>query len=284
MSGPHTLKANLKNRWDYLLCRINKQEYPLKTVSDRTAIQNHEFAIPPICYQTWETNQFGRTHAGEIEKFRNLNPGVSWVLFDASKLDEYMRINWKEHSIYDIYARSKFGAMRADIFRYCILFERGGYYFDISKGCNTPLQHLHSSNSEALITFEKNYRIELFDSGSNYGLLYPKNLVAQWGFGFVKEHPFLRGVINRIVETSTEYEGRRFKDPKAAIWELTGPQAFTSAIQCSATSKLFGLVEQAGIDFNGQGVFNLPGSYVRYFTKRSYTSYRDVKILKSKMA
>ena len=283
MFGLYTLQANLKNQRDYLLCRLKKKEYPLKTVSDRTAVQNHKFVIPAVCYQTWETNQFGRTHAGEIKKFRNLNPGVSWVLFDASKRDEYMRLKWKEHPIYDIYVRSIFGAMRADIFRYCIIFERGGYYFDISKGCVTPLQHLHSSNSEALITFENNYSFEFFDSSSNYGLLYPKNLVAQWGFGFVKGHPFLGEVINRIVETSIEYEGRKFKDPKTAIWEFTGPQAFTSAIQCSATSKLFGLVEQAGINFNGQGIFNLPGSYVRNFTKRSYTSYRNVKILDSKI-
>jgi len=193
-----------------------------------------------------------------------------------------MRLNWKEHPIYDIYARSKFGAMKADIFRYCILFERGGYYFDISKGCTTPLRDLHSPESEALITFEPNLHDFEINDATAYLLMHQKNLVVQWGFGFVKGHSFLGAVINRIVDKSNEYEGRKFKDPKAAIWEFTGPQAFTKAIQSSATSKLFGLVEQAGIDFNGQGVFNLPGSYVRYFTKRSYTSYRDVKILNSK--
>ena len=53
-----------------------------------------------------------------------------------------------------VYQMSKFGQMRVDIFRYCILFERGGYYFDISKAYSESLDNLSNPNTEAVISYE----------------------------------------------------------------------------------------------------------------------------------
>ena len=68
-----------------------------------------------------------------------------------------MRDNWQKNNIYEIYQKAKFGQIKADIFRYCILYDRGGYYFDISKGCKMPLTELHHKDTEALLCNEPQY-------------------------------------------------------------------------------------------------------------------------------
>ena len=119
-----------------MLSTIKKQilmigEKPMQTLSDRKATQQtHLQHIPPVVYQTWEVDYFGKTHFAEIEKFRDINPDLSFELFAKEKLEAYMEDVWGNHPIYPIFKKSKFGPMFADIFRYCILLDKGGFYFD----------------------------------------------------------------------------------------------------------------------------------------------------------
>ena len=86
--------------------------------------------IPNVVYQTWIDNLFGKTHAKGIKNFRALNPELEFNLYDSNDLDAYMQNSYGSHQIYQVYKNTKFGPMKADIFRYCILYEKGGYYFD----------------------------------------------------------------------------------------------------------------------------------------------------------
>ena len=108
-------------------------ELPLKTINPcaPALISSSNRVIPNVVYQTWEDHRFGKTHTKGILKFRALNPDMQFHLHDRKDRDKYMANSYGTHSIYQIYKNTKFGPMKADIFRYCILFEKGGYYFDI---------------------------------------------------------------------------------------------------------------------------------------------------------
>ena len=106
-------------------------EYPLEKIDDRIVNQNSDNKIPNKVYQTWETRFLGKTHAQSLKKFRNLNPNLSFYLFDKEKRDAYMKSSWQGEMISEIYFNSIFGPMKSDIFRYCLLYDLGGYYFDI---------------------------------------------------------------------------------------------------------------------------------------------------------
>ena len=279
MTVLHNFKVKIINLKLYIVVRFEGKEYPLQSLSDLTVESSQGYLIPGNCYQTWETKRFGKSHVAAIERFRQLNPEISWFLYDGNQRDEYMETFWKNHPIYDVYNRARFGVIKADIFRYCILFERGGYYFDISKGCETPLRSLHNINSNSIITFEKNLHDFEMEPDVKSLLLYPQNLIGQWGFGFVKEHPFLRTIIESIVENSSKFAGIRFKDPKRAVWDFTGPRAFTKAVHSAINSELAQNTCQSGIDFNLTGIFQLPGAEVRHFTRRHYWDYENVSIL-----
>ena len=162
---------------------------PLIELHNRTAkIKSNKSTIPSIVYQTWVDNLFGKTHFAEIEKFRDLNPDMSFQLFNQSTLENYMYDVWGQHPIYIIFQNSQFGPMKADIFRYCILCERGGYYFDISKGCRVPISSFCDETSQGLISFENHDCFVPPEKNSIHKILYPTKYVLQWGLS----HPDFR--------------------------------------------------------------------------------------------
>ena len=255
--------------------RIRKNEFPLIELADLETTSSSDWAIPAVSYQTWVDNQFGQTHFREISNFRALNSDLAWVLFDDEKMNSYMQKSWSDSEIYEVYLRSKFGPMRADIFRYCLLYDRGGYYFDIGKGCNRPIRSFHGRSSTALISFENNICITP-PTLKNHNLLnFPTSLIIQWGFGFSPQHPFLKEAIRLIEQNWIHFKDHSYPNPKDAILSLTGPGLFTQAVRNSVTQELSNSLTQCGVDFQGHGVSSLPGSYVRYFTKEHYTESKN---------
>jgi mannosyltransferase OCH1-like enzyme len=178
-----------------------------------------------------------------------------------------MMQHWSESPISDIYFQSRFGAMRADIFRYCILFDKGGYYFDIGKGLSSQITSLHDASSSALISFEKN---PVPSDWPDSNLKFSRNLVLQWGFGFEKKHKILDMQIKRIIQNYPKYLSKKFANPKLAILELTGPLAFTQSVRDFLESSSSIDLTQAGIDFNNTGIFALPGAGSRLLQFPSY--------------
>lgn len=247
-------------------------------VQNQLAKSPREQTIPPIVYQTWETSRFGKKHAESIAEVRRLNDDLSFFLFDRSSRDNYMRDFWKDRLIYEIYTRAQFGALRADIFRYCLIYERGGYYFDISKGISNRLTSLHLADAIGLISFENN---EFTGNPGPPALRHPSNLVIQWGFGFAEKSLLLESHIERIESSYGSFLGKVFHSPKLAILEFTGPISFTRSLhEFAAKETNMEKIVQTGKDFDSFGIFSLPGSGSRYLVSPSYAKIKNKAILK----
>lgn len=251
-------------------------ELPLAEMPDRKALApDFGRCIPPIVYQTWEDRRFGKTHRTELAKFRELNPELSFEIWDKEKRDSYLKSTWGDHPISRIYERSLFGPMKADIFRYCLMAERGGFYFDISKAVAVPLRELYAPKSDGLVTFEPHMARETCSVTAARRLAFPENRVLQWGFGFAPGHPFPRRTIENICAAYAEIKGGEFARPKEAILQFTGPEMFTRSVRQVLSERDMPDTVQAGIDFHGQGIFALRGSEVRYITSPSYSKARN---------
>jgi mannosyltransferase OCH1-like enzyme len=256
------------------------RELPLRECGDRPALsQKPNQRIPSIVYQTWEDNLFGKSHLEEIHRFRDLNPEFDFVLLNRIQREDYLKQQWGNHPIYSIYQKSLFGPMKADIFRYCLLADRGGFYFDISKGCSVPLRQLYQKTTEALITFEPHENPSLVNSPALQHLQHPTKLVLQWGFGFAPQNPILEKMIENICRHYPLYQGKVFASPKNAIRELTGPLMFTKTVHEVLAQGPLPHLEQCGIDFNNFGIFALKGSKVRYMTAPAYTKAKNCPIV-----
>jgi len=267
----------IEKKISYFLKRLT--EYPLVQLNDYLIVSNSKCKIPKIVYQTWENRFFGKTHYKELIKFRNLNKNYSFLLFDKLKRDSYMQEHWGKHEIFKVYQMSKFGQMKADIFRYCILFERGGYYFDISKGYSESLDNLSSPNTEAIISYEPVECIIPPNKKLFQILKYPHKNILQWGLAFSKNHPILEMVINAIVNDYHFYIDKIFDIPKTGVLSLTATGQFTKIvreyIQENGTENLI----QAGVYFNQKGIFSMKGSRVRHHLIKEYADERNKSIL-----
>lgn len=254
------------------------RDWPSKPICEGKQNAGRQQAIPTTLYQTWEENLFGRTHKRSLLRFRRVNGDLSFIFLDRSARDDYMAEAWGDHDIFQIYTKARFGAMKVDIFRYCILFDRGGYYFDISKGTTVPITSLHTPEDTEIISFEKNEVPLGMVSPSERGLLRPNNLFIQWGFGFAPQHGVLDNVITLICENYQRYKGKVFENPKAAILEFTGPVAFTRSvwnfIDCAR-----GDLHVVDFDFDGRGIYSMRGSGARFKKFPSYATSRNAQIV-----
>ena len=268
------IKTKLKN----FMFLINSFDNKYVDVPDQLAKFQHKNKVPNVVYQTWVNRSIPKRMFKGIKQFRDINYDHSFLLYDDSDRDKYMRNYWGDREIYQIYKNSVFQASKADIWRYCILYEKGGYYFDIKSSCETPLSKLTFSRG-ALITHECHNTfilpsIELLTESKTFDL----NVIANWGFGFKKNHPLLEIQIENIEKYSKFFKGKVFQNPKANILAFTGPGMLTKSYRDYLKiykKKIF----INGIDFNGRGIYQVKGSRYRFKQSAHYAPIKNSKIL-----
>lgn len=263
------------------LCALLSGELPLRTIPDLSVTRPPiSYAIPNIVYQTWKAPKFGRTHSRLLGEFRALNSDFSFEFFDDQQLaEDYMLSAYRGHPILEIFKRSCFGPLKVDIWRYCILYERGGFYCDINKSALTPLRELVSSTTSGLISFERNNFPVGAESRGTSEIQHPSKVVSNWMFGFERGHPLLAQVIEGIVAKYPLYKGRVVQNPKMEILEFTGPVHFTQCVHEFAKTHGLSGIQQAGIDFDGRANVDMFGSYVRYTQRPCYELARKEVIV-----
>jgi mannosyltransferase OCH1-like enzyme len=255
-------------------------EKPYQILEDQTATKPFNHAnIPPNVYQTWVNRQFGKTLFKNISQFRRLNPDLNFHLFDNQKIEAYMEEFWGNHPIFQIYQKSQFGPSRADIFRVCILNERGGFYFDINKGCSVPLKALLKPNSDCLISYERNNCIILPEQEIMDRVQEPTKLAMQWSFGFAKHHPVTSMMIEEICNFYPYFKDKIFENPKDAILSFTATGMLTRVVRKALLQNPELHLNQAGIDYNGYAIPEMPGSWSRYFTSPAYSKSQNRPIV-----
>ena len=263
-----------------LACRL-KEEFPLQPLQDRPALRAAQAsAIPSRCFQTAEIRQFGRSHHATLLELRERNPELKFLLFDASRRDAYMAEHWHDHPIGNLYRRARFGAMRADIFRYCIVFDQGGFYLDINKLLLLPLQTFVQEGNHGLISYESNWCQLPAPPVAANRLLHPDRYIVQWCFGFSAGHELLRQMINNICLHAPNYEGKSLENPGEAIRSLTGPGLFTKTVRDYFENETGQDINQAGIDFHHQ--LRCPAEReVMYLRQPHYKTCRNQPILET---
>lgn len=255
-------------------------EFPLKQISSTpAATEQPSIAMPAVVYQTWENKSLGKTHFNEWKNFRELNPEFEFVIMDQAEVDAYMSANWGNHPIYKIYERGVFGPMKTDIFRYCLIYERGGFYFDINKGIRKPIKEYVSAEHSGLISYEYDICHIRTDLEVAKKLQHPHHFVLNWGFGFTKGHPILKNAIDYICHDLPSFESQVFSKPSKAVVKFTGPNLLTHCVHDALKQVPELKIAQAGIDFNGDGITGMKKGWVRYATIPTYTNYKNRSIL-----
>ncbi len=193
------------------------------------------YKIPLVVYQTWKTRDIDSDIInGIITRNKAMNLEFRFVLFDDDEEDAFIEENF-DADIRRAYNRinPRFGAARADFWRYCILYKQGGVYMDIKMELKIPLIRIIRPEDECLLDKPRVdyeiYRIE------NNTPTYEQSILF-----FSKNHPYLETMIDtmtrnildgyipdvRFLQSVSSYS-------KLLIIHLTGPDAFTAAVNRS---------------------------------------------------
>lgn len=127
--------------------------------------------------------------------------------FDNEMCDKFIKENFDE-KIYKAYSILPVAVMKADLWRYCVIYKYGGIYADIDTICKIDPEIFLT---DALLTIVPENNIHL----------------CQWVFSAPKNSPILKTIIDLSVERilTTEIKGEHI------IHYLTGPRVFTDGIE-----------------------------------------------------
>lgn len=112
-----------KNTYKFLLYkRLLLFPYPIK--------QYYNSLIPLNIYQTWHTKTLPPLMQKTVNNIKKNNPIFNYELFDDNDCRNFILNNFNKE-ILNAFDNLIPGAYKADLWRYCVLYKKGGIYLDI---------------------------------------------------------------------------------------------------------------------------------------------------------
>jgi hypothetical protein len=191
-------------------------------------------AIPRVIHQTYPVKTLPPLLQDAVDRLRGGNPQWQHHLYDDGDVRDFIGLHY-DGRVLAAYNRidPAYGAARADLFRYLLLYRLGGVYLDIKSGCGIPLDDLLLPGDRYLLSFwhreDAAYRREW---GLHSELAHvPDGEFQQWYIACAPGHPFLRAVLAKVLQNLEEY--RPFTDGigRSGVLRVTGPIAYTLAIE-----------------------------------------------------
>jgi mannosyltransferase OCH1-like enzyme len=187
---------------------------------------SHGYKIPNIIHQTFISRKLPPEINRIVLHNKRMCHQCKFVFYDDQECDNFIKNNFSKE-VYDAYKtiNDVYGAMKADFFRYCVLFKIGGIYLDIKSVIKFPIFKIINKQDTCILDI---LRSDL----EPYRMFTPTH--EQWLLIFAPNHPYLLRMINMMVY----YIGKRYiprlvnynLDTKGKILHITGPDAFTKAV------------------------------------------------------
>lgn len=117
------IEEKIKNMMKiYKLKKLLKVPYPLKYY--------YKSIIPLNIFQTWHTKKLPFLMKKTTDYIIASNPKFNYFLYDDNDCSEFIKNNF-DTNVFNAYNSLIPGAYKADLWRYCILYIKGGIYLDI---------------------------------------------------------------------------------------------------------------------------------------------------------
>ena len=166
--------------------------------------------IPNNIFQTHKSIDYIKKYPKLIyamNTWRN-NKHFNYYFSDDSSCDIFMKLYFPE--IKDVYDRLPLKVMKADLWRYCIIYKYGGIYADIDTIAKLDPSYLINQKGKDLIVVpEDNIHF------------------CQWVFAAPKSSPILKSIIDLSVD---RIRNTKIIKGDHIVHYLTGPGVFTDGI------------------------------------------------------
>lgn len=187
--------------------------------------------VPRVIHQTYPTLDLPEDLAANVAQMQALNPGWQHELYDDAAIHRFIAAEYGE-AVLATYDRLDpvYGAARADLFRYLLLYRHGGVYLDIKSAALEPLDRVLRDDDRYILSQwqQKGERAAWGDHAELAGV--PGGEYQQWHIIAAPGHPFLRAVIQAVLANIEAYRPWRDGVAQGAVLRVTGPIAYTRAI------------------------------------------------------
>lgn len=190
-------------------------------------------AIPRLIHQTYPHQNLPELFKSNIEEMCRQNPSWAHNFYNDSDVEVFIRQEFGE-DILSYYLRidPNYGAARADLFRYLVIYKFGGVYLDIKSRFLRPIDDVLVADEQFVVSRWKNGKGEKHEG---YGLHpevvnYPGGELQQWHIIAASGHMFLRTVILSVLKGIDNYSPWNTGVGRIGVLRLTGPIAYTAAI------------------------------------------------------
>lgn len=192
-----------------------------------------EAAIPKIIHQTFKSYKLPEQFRRNVIRIQEMNPGWEYRLYDDKAVEEFIR---KEYGggVLKTYFKidSRYGAARADLFRYLLIYKMGGVYLDIKSTFSCPMDQVIKGDEGCILSQWSNREGERHEGIG----LKPEvsdirgGELQQWHVIAAPGHPFLYAVLNTVFRRIESYRPWRDGTGKVGVLRLTGPIMYTLTI------------------------------------------------------
>ena len=109
-----------------------------------------EKAIPLHIYQTWHSNTLPKYMQDCVNKLKEQNPEFEYHFYNDDDCRNYIKDNFNRDVLH-AFDKLKPGAFKADLWRYCILYKKGGIYLDIKYQCENNFKLIQLTDKEYFV-------------------------------------------------------------------------------------------------------------------------------------
>ena len=174
--------------------------------------------IPKIIHQTWKSKISNPSIDNLRQTWIDKHPSFKYFYYDDNDIDHFL-YKYFDERVLSSYKRIINGSLKADFFRYCVLFIHGGVYVDVDVSCILPL-------TSGIICFDKDELVSASDfqerdyqpQNGNYR----RDMIYQGFMCSQPFHPFLKYMINYMCFIISN---NLFKND---IFRIGGPEAFAN--------------------------------------------------------
>lgn len=163
--------------------------------------------IPKVVYKTGKVSKRPKQILDEDTKFETLNTGWKIQYYSNADGREYIKNTFTEDVLL-AYDALRPGAFKADLWRYCIIYERGGVYSDFSQQFKVPIDSIVDVNTDKL----------LFPYAKVWLAWFSPESVCNGFFCAAPRHPVFLLCIQQIIENvQNDFYGSKLS------YDVTGP-------------------------------------------------------------
>ena len=196
-------------------------------------------SIPKIIHQTYRSLDLPPDIHKIVEELKFRNQAWEYRFYTDDDILFYIKKNFDYRTL-DAYMRINpvYGAAKADLFRYLVLYKEGGVYLDIKSTCIYSLDTAIRADDRFIVTqWQNDYGQQ--DEGTGLFLYLTEKLkikhgeYQQWFIICEKNSPVMAHVIQSIIDNILTYRPWHYGFHcygKRGVLFVTGPVAYTKAI------------------------------------------------------